>query len=146
VGIGTDNPLHTLHVNGDAQIGTINTGSNATSLCFDNADGYIIRCSSLRSLKENINPLSLGLNTIMQLNPVTFDWKSSHVHDLGFIAEEVELVNPLLAEHDKNGNLTGVKSALLTSLLTKGVQELNTKFENLRNDPDLFVTNSGRKD
>ena len=53
-------------------------------------------------LKKNIEPLTNGLDKIMKLNPVTFDWDETIVPDLagkyphmvGLIAQEVEEVVP----------------------------------------------------
>ena len=50
-------------------------------------------------LKENVADLTLGLDEINALRPVTFDWKASDIDDIpneryGFIAQEVEEVIP----------------------------------------------------
>jgi len=50
-------------------------------------------------LKENVANLTLGLDEINALRPVTFDWKASDIDDVpneryGFIAQEVEEVIP----------------------------------------------------
>ena len=50
-------------------------------------------------LKENVADLTLGLDEINELRPVTFDWKASDIDDIpneryGFIAQEVEEVIP----------------------------------------------------
>ena len=50
-------------------------------------------------LKENVADLTLGLDEINALRPVTFDWKASDIDDVpneryGFIAQEVEEVIP----------------------------------------------------
>lgn len=52
-------------------------------------------------LKENIADLTIGLDEINALRPVTFDWKSSDIDDIpngryGFIAQEVESVVPTM--------------------------------------------------
>jgi hypothetical protein len=67
----------------------------------------------------------------MKLHPVSFKWKSNDDEDIGFIAEEVERVDPVLAEHNK-GKLSGVKYSQMSALLTKSVQELKVDNDNLR--------------
>tara|TARA_B100001939_G_scaffold57312_1_gene46473 strand:- start:684 stop:1490 length:807 start_codon:yes stop_codon:yes gene_type:complete len=52
-------------------------------------------------LKENVVDLTLGLDEINALRPVTFDWKASDIDDIpnnryGFIAQEVESVVPTM--------------------------------------------------
>lgn len=51
--------------------------------------------------------------------------------DIGFIAEEVVDVDPVLGQHGTSGNLVGVKYDRMAALLTKGVQELNAKVDGL---------------
>ena len=52
-------------------------------------------------LKENVVDLTLGLDEVNALRPVTFDWKASDIDDIpnnryGFIAQEVESVVPTM--------------------------------------------------
>lgn len=128
----------TITTSGGATIsGTVNAGgmyivslpivSNPVVTYFDNSTGQVGRIASLRRMKEDIQSLNLGLSTVLQLHPVSFAWKSSHTRDLGFIAEEVQAVNPLLAEYDKDGVLTSVKYTQMTAVLAKAVQELDVR-------------------
>lgn len=75
----------------------------------------------------------MGLDTVQQLRPVNFDWKDNSMggHDLGFIAEEVAAVDPILAEYSK-GQLSGVKYNAMSALLVKAIQELKTENDDLR--------------
>jgi fibronectin-binding autotransporter adhesin len=123
VGIGTTEPGSTLDVNGQIKY-TDGTYTSATYVC-KNSSGQLSPCSSLRSLKDNIEDLGMGLDTLMQLRPVKFDWKDSGQADLGFIAEEVADVNPRLAAYTGSGTLYGVKYPQMTSLLASAIQELN---------------------
>ena len=49
-------------------------------------------------------------------------------YDTGFIAEEVNAINPIFNEYS-NGQLTGVKYSQLTALLTKSVQQLDVQVQ-----------------
>lgn len=75
----------------------------------------------------------MGLETVKKLQPRVYDWKETEKRDIGFIAEEVESVDPLLVAYslDEEGNeeLINVKYSRLTSLLTKAIQELNQKVD-----------------
>lgn len=76
--------------------------SSSATLCWDGTGASLIEdCTSLLKYKTNIVDLSLGLDTIMQLQPRAFNWINDGRSDLGFIAEEVEAVNPLLASYVK---------------------------------------------
>ncbi|HEY4488659.1 MAG TPA: tail fiber domain-containing protein, partial [Candidatus Paceibacterota bacterium] len=123
----------TLNGSGDLVKNVTNSSGGNTGLCWDGSGSSTWgSCTSLRSYKENISNLTLGLDTVMQLQPVTFDWKSNSIHDLGFIAEDVAAVNPLLAEYaGPDGALSGVKYNTMSALLVKAMQELNAKVDDL---------------
>jgi hypothetical protein len=118
--------------------GTIpsNGGSTLCKSTSGSTAGHIGICSSTRAMKQGIHDLELGVETLMQLRPVTFHWKSNHSADIGFIAEEVARVNPILAVYSEEGKLESVKYTQLTALLTKALQdqvrERNSIEEDLR--------------
>ena len=63
------------------------------------ADGDIIAFSTTvgsdRRLKENINPLKYGLDDLLKLNPVSYDWRiNERSSDIGVIAQEVKEIIP----------------------------------------------------
>jgi hypothetical protein len=90
-------------------------------------DGSLVESSALR-FKENIQSLE-DSSKVMQLRPVTFDWKKDQKHDIGLIAEEVAELYPELVE--TNGDITGIKYTKLTALLIKTVQEQNARIQKL---------------
>lgn len=92
-------------------------------------NGSLTETSALR-YKENVQDLE-DTSKVMQLRPVTFDWKKDKKHDIGLIAEEVAELYPELVE--TNGGITGVKYTKLTALLIKTVQEQNARIEKLEN-------------
>jgi hypothetical protein len=98
-------------------------------LCWDGSGASLIGdCSSLREWKSNIVDTDMGLAEVLQLRAREFDWDEQHghgKHDVGFVAEEVEEVNPLLVTY--RPELTGVKYNRLTALLVKAIQELEAR-------------------
>jgi hypothetical protein len=98
-------------------------------------------CTSLQRYKDNTVNLNMDIATLRQLRPVEFDWNiDAHQHDIGFIAEEVEAVNPLLAEYS-NGVLSGVAYNKLPVLLTRSVQQLDVQVQDI--DARLTAVESG---
>ena len=85
-------------------------------------EGYVSNCASNREYKKDIQNFTKGLEIVEKLRPVTFNWKSSGEKSLGFIAEEVEAIDPLYASY-RGGNLTGVKYKQLTTVLTNAIKE-----------------------
>jgi hypothetical protein len=66
-------------IRGSTEVGSIQTTNAATA--------YVT--SSDYRLKENVQPMSDGLQKILALNPVTYDWKSGGSGQ-GFIAHELQ--------------------------------------------------------
>lgn len=94
--------------------------------------------ASSRRFKTNIEDLSHGLDWVRSLRPVTFDWKHNGEPSLGFIAEEVASLSPLLA-HYQDGKVYSVNYQIMTAVLAKAVQELNGKIEGMaQNGPISF--------
>jgi hypothetical protein len=60
------------------------------------------------------------------MRPVTFKWKGRDENDLGFIAEEMEKVNPLFVSYAR-GRIEGVKYPQLTAVIVNAVKEQQTQ-------------------
>jgi hypothetical protein len=114
---------------GDVTVHQLYSGGT-TQVCADGT-GKLITCSSSLRYKTNVADLSLGLDVIAQLRPVTYDWKSDGQHDLGLIAEEVNAVAPILTTY-KDGQVEGVKYDKLTAVLVKGIQEQQQQITSLK--------------
>ena len=96
-------------------------------------DNTLIFSSSCRRYKREIADLESDLDLVDALRPVSFTWKASDEEDVGFIAEEVEAVDPRLVTR-VDGELAGVKYRQLTAVLVKGLQELRAETERLREE------------
>ncbi|MDE2026275.1 MAG: tail fiber domain-containing protein, partial [Patescibacteria group bacterium] len=149
VGIGTTNPVDPLQVQGDIRIGT---GSNG---CVKSANGSIIAgtCSSDERLKQNIQALPNNiLSKIVDLQPVTFYWRSSEFPQFGFgdqinyglVAQQVETTLPELVEDNGPGGYKAVKYQLLPMFLLEAVREQQQEIQNIKSTfQNISVTDSG---
>ena len=84
------------------------------------------------NLKKNINKLHYN-NELLQLNPVTFDWKDknkSNTSNVGFIAQEVEKILPCLVK-DGLDNYKSVNYVSLIPYLIKHIQTLEERIKKL---------------
>jgi len=139
VGIGTTGlPSFKLDVNGVVRISDLGIAASGNPLCATSS-GRLQMCSgSLRRLKDHIEDLDLpGVETIQKLRPVGFAWRSDGTRDLGFVAEEIEAVDPRLATYDDEG-LTGVKYDHLTAVLVKAIQEQQKEIAALRQEVEAL--------
>jgi hypothetical protein len=101
--------------------------------------------TSDRRVKENIQPLEHGLDKVMELKPVTFDFKKHSRHNfstatqVGFIAQDVEealagtsyMGSVVATNEDGYENLKGLAEVKLVPLLVKAVQELADRVKEL---------------
>ncbi|AKM83763.1 TPA: hypothetical protein DCP88_03770 [Candidatus Campbellbacteria bacterium] len=142
VGIGTTTPWRTLSVNGTAAFtGLTNDGTGyyaCISTSGELATSTTACGASSERFKTNINDLTYGLDTVLQLRPVSFNWKSDFINSsstqIGFIAEEVDLLIPEVIGHDDKGTIMNLDYPKLTSVIVKAMQELiNTLDERISN-------------
>jgi hypothetical protein len=86
--------------------------------------------TSDQSLKENVVTLNSSIDTINELNPVSFNWKESGTKSYGVIAQEIQQVLPELVKQDSAGTLS-VNYIPLIAMLLDAVQELDKRVKYL---------------
>ena len=105
------------------------------------AQNTTIQSLSDARVKENVRDSSDGLQTIIGLRPVRFDFKEGHGNNrknqLGFIAQEVEAVFPdavdIAGEKDESGDpYKSVGPGALIPVLVKAIQEQQAIIESLK--------------
>ena len=87
-------------------------------------------------LKENVLPMTGGLEKVAKLKPVTYSWKSDGSAGQGFIAHELAEVVPDAVSGEKDavnedGSIKpqGIDTSFLVATLTSAIQELNAKVD-----------------
>ena len=133
VGIATTSPWRTFSVDGTVSLKNMTAAEAGSVLCLSASNEVTTDStpaspcsSSLLANKQNVADLAVGLDAVMRLRPVEFDWKDGfgRGHDLGFIAEEVQEAAPILADYNLDGSLSSVKYTQVGALLTKAIQEI----------------------
>jgi len=126
---GTD--LLQFKGNGDAAFGKF-IGGSITGLSIDNT-GTLVRSQSSYELKKDITPIHYGLNEILLLNPINFNWVNSNKYgdnnENGFIAEDVLSIIPNSV--NTNGESIYMDYSKLIPVLTKAIQEQQTLIKTL---------------
>jgi hypothetical protein len=121
---GTRNLIGFLTNTTYTSVGTISTNGSSTTYA----------TSSDYRLKENVQPMQNALDTVAQLNPVTYTWKADGSAGQGFIAHELQAVVPDCVSGEKdavdaegNPQYQGVDTSFLVATLVKAVQELTAR-------------------
>lgn len=130
------NGINRMNIDTSGNIGAPNSGTN------------IYNASDLR-LKQNIETIENGLDKIIALNPVKFNWIDGFVESeegkdmLGFIAQEVQNAIPEAVEDFSSNSITigetiienplRVNEKFIIPVLVKAVQELEARIKQLEN-------------
>ncbi len=110
---------------------------NGASCAIDNniyGDGSTgLNCSSDERLKTNITGLSSVLETLQNIETVTYNWKANPNgnQQIGFIAQNLEQYFPEMVREGHDGYLQ-VNYATMTPILTKAIQELDLKLVDIQ--------------
>ncbi len=92
----------------------------------------VIQTSDAR-LKTNIHELPYGLNEIMQLHAVGYNWKDQRATDkIGLIAQEVRKVIPEVVTGNENTESLGMNYAELVPVLINAIKELKLEVDLLK--------------
>ncbi len=130
VGVNTENPLYKFHVSDTSTNQTAAfTGTTQTCIVDTSGPGGW-NCTSDERLKTNIAGLNGGLDAIMQLRGVTYNFKSNSTTSpiTGFIAQEVQKVLPELVGKDVNGYLNLNKEGMIPYIVT-ALQQQNGRID-----------------
>jgi hypothetical protein len=91
-------------------------------LCLD-VNSRMSYCSSSLRYKANVQSFVGGLEILNRLRPISFTWKNGGMRDLGFGAEEVAKVEPLLTFRNSKNEVEGVKYNQISVVLVNAVKE-----------------------
>jgi hypothetical protein len=130
---------------------TVSGATVSNTVTLGNSAIATLRCqvTSITALsdardKKNIQPLSVGLDFVKTLNPVTFDWNMRDggkvdIPDTGFIAQElmaaedaVEMADKLQLTYRDNPEKLEATQGRLIPILVKAIQELAAEVELLK--------------
>jgi hypothetical protein len=120
IALGRRDGSDLVEIYGRLQLDTL--GPATTNLCFNSANRIGICSSSLR-YKTAVQPFMGGLDIVRRLRPITFNWIDGGLRDVGFGAEEVEKIAPLLTTLNAKGEIEGVKYGQITTVLVNAIQQ-----------------------
>ncbi|HZM86924.1 MAG TPA: tail fiber domain-containing protein [Blastocatellia bacterium] len=117
--LGTDQ--ETVIVPGKLQVDTLGTIGH-DKVCLNN-NNRLAACSSSLRYKTNLQPFAAGMSIINRLEPISYTWKDGGQRDVGFGAEDVHKIEPLLVTYNAEGLVEGVKYDRITVALVNAIKE-----------------------
>ena len=116
---------------------SILTGSGTRTVVAD-SNGQLSAPVSDESVKENIRPIGYGINDIMKMNPVWFEFKEEFKdygtgRQNGNIAQELEAIIPEAVFLTPQTNRKGIEYGQLHAVYIKAIQELSAQNTSLIN-------------
>jgi hypothetical protein len=122
MGIGTTSPVVQFHTTSNVRFAGL---TSITDLRTD-ADGDLFNGSDF-NLKNSIDTINFGLQDVLKLKPVQFNWNDisrnlNEYKNLGFIAQDVMDVIPNAASSMGDGDMQVDYNAIVATL-TKAMQE-----------------------
>lgn len=135
IGIGTSSVTHELTVTNTTTTDVAKfNGSGGTQCTVVTGVGW--SCSSDERLKTNVLSIDNGLDAVLALQGVTYNWKAdpeAQAKVSGFIAQEVEKILPNLVTTDDSGykslNTSGIIPYLVEAVKTQNgkIDDVNSK-------------------
>ena len=111
--------------------------SLGTGLVYSNSGILTSTNPSDSRLKSNIKTITYGLNDILKLRPVSYNWKDDKVNQgiqFGFIAQEVQEVMPdSVKEFGEETKFLGLEKDAIYATLINAIKELKSELDTLKN-------------
>jgi len=131
--LGTNN-FAKLYINNAGVVTLVNLAGTGSRAVLADASGNLSAPVSDILVKENIEPLKYGLNAIMQLNPISFEYIDEYKNygeglQIGNIAQDVAKVIPEAVFTTPSTGLMGINYNQFDGIYIKAIQELNERIE-----------------
>ncbi|MBS0191809.1 MAG: tail fiber domain-containing protein [Phycisphaerales bacterium] len=114
--------------------------AGAQTITLNGANGNIFATGTItpssRKLKENIAPIADALEKLLRIQGVRYDWippesakRGGKLHDIGFIAENVDEQFPEMVARDESGAVIGMDYARMSAVTVEAIKQLRANFE-----------------
>jgi hypothetical protein len=118
--------------------GAVTINNLGTGTVYSNSGVLSNTPPSDERLKNNITNISWGLNDILKLRPVSFNWKDDRANQgkqFGFIAQEVHSIMPeAIKIFGEDFKYLGLEKDAIYATLVKAVQELSAEIDILKQE------------
>jgi len=121
----------TISSSGRVKMPDVYSVSGSGAALYIESDGNLFRIVSARRYKDNINYDNVSGDAVYDLRPVTYTLRDieNPVEQVGFIAEDVEEVDPRLVVYSKEGTVDALHYDRITVLLVKAMQDQKATYD-----------------
>ncbi|MFZ1700451.1 MAG: tail fiber domain-containing protein [Pyrinomonadaceae bacterium] len=126
--LGRSSGSDAVVIHGTLNVGILGNGG-VIEVCRGIVPPQLATCSSSLRYKSQVRTFTRGLDVVSRLRPIRFDWNDGGVEDLGFGAEDVAEVEPLLATYNDKAEVEGVKYRQITTVLVNAVNEQQAQIQ-----------------
>lgn len=121
----------TISSAGRVKMPAVYSVSGTGAALYIESDGNLFRIVSARRYKENIDYDNVNGDAVYDLRPVSYTLKDfeNPVEQVGFIAEDVEEVDPRLVVYSLEGTVDALHYERVTVLLVKAMQDLKANYD-----------------
>jgi len=125
-----------LNISSAGVVQIVNLGGTGSRAVIADSTGILTAPVSDQSVKQNIEPLKYGLETIMQLNAVQFEFIEKYKNygeglQIGAIAQEVEKIIPEAVFETPSTGLKGIDYSQFNGIYIKAIQDQQKIIESL---------------
>ncbi|MFB6309501.1 MAG: tail fiber domain-containing protein, partial [Haloarculaceae archaeon] len=108
-------------------------GGTANDVHIDSSTGQLYDASaSSARYKTNIEPLAADTESVLELEPRSFEYKETEQESVGFVAEEADETFPEIVVYDEEGRPDGIQYSRLGVYLLPEVRRNRTDTEQLQ--------------
>jgi hypothetical protein len=133
-GGGSQNAINVT--NSSKKVIISNLGGSGNRAVYSDASGTLTNSSSDGTLKTNVNPILYGLNSVLKLNPISFNWKDTEKfgtqREIGFLAQEVQEIVPEVVSVSEDTGILGIGYGALVGLLVEAIKEQQSQIDELK--------------
>jgi len=148
VGINSTAPTEKLMVGGNiAPDGnSYDLGTNAKPWRTVYATNGVVNPSDFR-LKTNIEDLEYGLDQVMAMQPVRYNWKTTPDTDnqIGLIAQDVKKIIPEVVAGNEEKETLGIKYSELVPVLINAIKDLKKELDGMKKELAELKQQAGKK-
>jgi hypothetical protein len=91
----------------------------------------VMTATSDKNVKDNVQIINDALNTVKQIDGVSFNWKDNGLKSFGVIAQDIEKVLPDVVQTNPEG-IKSVNYQALTAFLIESIKQLSSEIEELK--------------